>query len=114
MAFVAPRAGTLTDLSAMLSVTTAVTLTGAATVNVQLYSAPSGSNTFSPVAGTLLTLPPLVGIIAIGTVTAGALHGLAVPITTDNRYLLVYSLTSTGTELVDTIVGFASAGLNIT
>jgi BclB C-terminal domain-containing protein len=115
-AFVAPRAGTISSMSAQFSLTAAVSLLGTS-VNLvaQLYSAPSGSNTFSPVPGAIVTLTPALtgAAIAIGTTATGITTGLSVPVTAGTRYLLVFSSTATGLNLVNTIVGYASAGINI-
>jgi hypothetical protein len=39
---------------------------------------------------------------------------LAIPVTAQTRLLLVFSATATGLSLVNTIVGYASAGVTIT
>lgn len=113
--FVAPRAGTITAMSAHFSSTLALSLIGS-TVNItaQLYAAPSGSNAFAPIPGATVALTPaLTGILALGTVSTGLSTGLSIPVTAGSRYLMVYSATATGIGLVNTIVGYGSAGVNI-
>ncbi|KAA5532494.1 hypothetical protein F0919_17060 [Taibaiella lutea] len=115
-AFVAPRSGTISSMTAHFSLTAAVSLLGTSVnINAQLYSAPSGSNTFSPVPGAVVTLAPgLSGVsLAIGTTATGITTGLSIPVVAGNRYLLVFSSTASGLNLVNTIAGYASAGINI-
>ncbi len=113
--FVAPRTGTITSLAAHFSNTAALSLIGSTvTITAQLYSAPSGSNTFAPISGASVVLTPaLTGAITLGTVSTGITTGLSIPVTAGSRYLLVYSATATGLTLVNTVVGYASAGVNI-
>jgi len=113
--FVSPRSGTITSIAGQFSTTAALSLIGSTvTITGQLYSAPSGSNTFSPVAGATVTMAPaLTGIISIGTVSSGITTGLNIPVTAGTRYLMVYSATATGITLINTIAGYASGGVNI-
>jgi len=113
--FVSPRSGTITSISGQFSNTAALSLLGSSiTITGQLYSAPSGSNTFTAVPGALVTMAPtLTGILAIGTTSTGLTTGLSIPVTAGTRYLMVYSATATGLTLVNTVVGYASAGVNI-
>jgi BclB C-terminal domain-containing protein len=113
--FVAPRSGTLTSMAAQFSTTAALALIGTSiTINAQLYSATAGSNLFSPVPGASVVLTPsLTGVVTIGTTATGTTTGLSIPVTAGNRYLLVYSATATGITLVNTVSGYASAGVNI-
>lgn len=113
--FVAPRAGTITSMSAHFSTTAALSLVGT-TVNItaQLYSAPSGSNSFAPIPGASVTLTPaLTGVISLGAVSTGLSTGLSIPVTAGSRYLMVYSATAAGITLINTVAGYASAGVNI-
>ena len=114
-AFSVPRAGTITSLAAYFSTTAALTLVGTTiTITAQLYSSTTPDNTFTPVAGTAVTLTPaLTGVLALGTVSSGILTGLSIPVTAQTRLLLVYSITAAGLSLVNTVAGYASAGLTI-
>ena len=113
--FVAPRSGTITSMAAQFSTTVALALVGSSiTVNAQLYSATSGSNLFSPVPGASVVLTPsLTGVVSIGTTATGTTTGLSIPVTAGSRYLLVYSATASGITLINTVAGYASAGVNI-
>ncbi|WP_343534467.1 exosporium glycoprotein BclB-related protein [Pedobacter sp.] len=114
-AFVAPKNGTITSISGMFSTTVALSVLGTTiTVTGQLYSAPANSNDFSPVAGATVTLAPgLTGIASIGTTMSGSTTGLSIPVTIGTRYLMVYRATATGITLINTVTGYASAGVNI-
>ncbi|HMM23076.1 MAG TPA: exosporium glycoprotein BclB-related protein, partial [Selenomonadales bacterium] len=115
LAFSAPRDGTITSIAAFFSTTVALTLVGTTvTITAQLYSSPTPDNTFTPIAGTLVTLaPPLTGVLALGTISSGVLTGLAIPVTTETRLLMVFSITAEGVTLINTVTGYASAGIGI-
>jgi BclB C-terminal domain-containing protein len=112
-AFTAPRAGTITSVSADLSILLALALIGGtATVTAQLYRAPSGTNVFSPLPGALVTLPTF-STVAIGDVLSGITTGLSVPVLAQDRLIMVFSVTTTGLTIITTVTGFASAGVSI-
>jgi len=115
MAFSVPRDGTITSLSAFFSTTLAQSLVGSTvTVTAQLYQSTTPDNTFTPVPGAVVTLAPaFTGVLAIGAIANGRTTGLSIPVTAGSRLLLVYSATATGLTLVNTLQGYASAGLAI-
>ncbi len=53
------------------------------------------------------------GIVTLGSISSVIVTGLNIPVVAGNRYLLVFSSTATGLTLINTVVGYASAGLNI-
>jgi BclB C-terminal domain-containing protein len=114
-AFSVPRSGTITSIAAFFSTTAALALVGSTiTITAQLYSSTTPDNTFSPVAGTLVTLSPaLTGALAAGAVSNAILTGLSIPVTAQTRLLMVFSATAAGLSLINTIDGYASAGVNI-
>ncbi|MDE7286550.1 MAG: hypothetical protein K2N55_06890 [Lachnospiraceae bacterium] len=114
-AFQVPRAGIITSFSAFLSTTVALSLVGSTvTVNAQIYQSTTPNNVFTPIAGTLISLTPsLSGIISIGTLLNGTLTGLNIPVTAQTRLMLVFSATASGLSLLNTVAGYASAGLSI-
>lgn len=57
--------------------------------------------------------PSLTGVISIGTLLNGSLTGLNIPVTAQTRLMLVLSATASGVNLINTIAGYASAGLSI-
>ncbi|MCP1184104.1 exosporium glycoprotein BclB-related protein [Paenibacillus sp. 1781tsa1] len=115
-AFSVPRDGVITSIAAYFSTTAALALVGSTvTITAQLFSSPTPDNAFTAVPGAIVTLaPPLTGIIALGTISNGITTGLAIPVTAETRLLLVFSATATGLTLVNTVVGYASGGVNIT
>ena len=113
-AFVASRNGTLTSIYAQFSVTVGLNiLVGSLTISATLYTAPPGSNDFTPVPGATVNLDPLTGIISLGTIVDGQATGLNISILAGNKYLLAFSATTTGLSVLATIVGYASAGITI-
>ena len=115
-AFQVPRAGTITSFSAFFSTTAALSLIGSTVVvTAQIYQSATPNNVFSPIAGTLINLTPsLTGVIAVGTLLNGSLTGLSIPVTARTRLMLVLSASASGLTLLNTVVGYASAGLGIT
>lgn len=110
-AFTVPRPGTITSISATISATAALTLTGTATVRAQIYRAVSGSNVFSP-TGAFVDLAPALPLLAlaVGTIASGSAN-VSVPVSTGDRLLMVFSMTTTG--VAATLAGNASAGITI-
>lgn len=115
-AFSVPRDGVITSIAAYFSTTAALALVGSTvTITAQLFSSPTPDNAFTAVPGAVVTLaPPLTGIIALGSISNGITTGLAIPVTAQTRLLLVFSATAAGLSLVNTVVGYASGGVNIT
>ena len=114
-AFQVPRAGIITSFSAFFSTTVGLSLPGSTVaVRAQIYQSATPNNVFSPIAGTLINLTPsLTGIVAIGTLLNGSLTGLNIPVTAQTRLMLVFSATASGLTLLNTVAGYASAGLSI-
>lgn len=113
VAFSAPRAGTITSISAYFNTTAAATILGTATIEAQVYLSTGPNELFTAVGSPVVLSPSLSGVVAIGTIASGTLNGLSIPVAEGNLILLVFSVTTTGTELVDTVIGFASAGVTI-
>ena len=114
-AFSMPRAGTITSLSAYFSTTAALSLLGSSiTIRAQLYVSNTPNNVFTPIPGAIVNLAPaLSGTISIGTISSGITTGLSIPVTAQSRLLMVYSAQASGLSLVNTVVGYASAGIEI-
>ena len=112
-AFSVPRPGTITAISASITLTAALTLVGSTTVNAQIYRAPAGSNTFTP-TGVAVAIP-LPAVLAIGDTFAGASSGFPpVPVSVGDRLLMVYSTTTPGgATIAEVVAGSASAGITI-
>ncbi|MCT6815074.1 exosporium glycoprotein BclB-related protein [Lysinibacillus fusiformis] len=112
-AFTVPRPGTITSISATISATVALTLTGTATVRAQIYRAVQGSNVFSPTAAFVDLTPalPLATLLA-GAIASGNAN-VSVPVSTGDRLLMVFSITTSGATVAVALTGNASAGINI-
>ncbi|MBU7008813.1 exosporium glycoprotein BclB-related protein [Phosphitispora fastidiosa] len=115
MAFSMPRDGMITSIAAFFSTTAALSLVDATvTIRAQLYSSTTPDNIFSPIPGTEVTLTPsLSGLVVAGDISTGLLTGLAIPVAAETRLLMVFSITATGITLLNTVAGYASAGVNI-
>lgn len=112
-AFTVPRPGTITSIAATISATAALTLTGTATVRAQIYRAVQGSNVFSPTAA-FVDLTPALPLAALlpGAIASGSAN-VSVPVTTGDRLLMVFSMTTSGATVLVTLTGNASAGITI-
>ncbi|MFX3649695.1 MAG: exosporium glycoprotein BclB-related protein [Paenibacillus sp.] len=115
-AFSVPRDGVITSIAAYFSTTATLALVDSTvTITAQLFSSPTPDNAFTAVPGAVVTLaPPLTGNIALGTISNGITTGLTIPVTAQTRLLLVFSATATGLTLLNTVIGYASGGVNIT
>jgi len=114
-AFSVPRAGTITSLAGYFSNTLSLALVGSTvTIQAQLYRSTTPNNTFTAVPGATVTLAPgLTGIVSLGQTANGVTSGLNIPVNAQDRLLLVFSATASGLSLLNTVVGYASAGLTI-
>ncbi|MBP1991166.1 exosporium glycoprotein BclB-related protein [Paenibacillus eucommiae] len=114
MAFSVPRDGTITSISGFFSATVALAIvTTTITITAQLFTETT-TNIFSPIPGASVTLsPPIPGPIAIGASSRGTNSGLDISVSEGDRLLMVFSATAAGTTLLNTVVGYASAGVNI-
>ncbi len=116
-AFLVPRDGVITSLSALFSTTVALTLIGTTvTITAQVFrsAGPAATNTLTAIPGASVTLAPaLTGALALGTISTGNATGLSIPVTTGDRLLIVFSATAAGVTLLNTVAGYASAGLSI-
>lgn len=115
MSFSVPRDGTITDITAYFSVVLGLTLVGTTiSITAQLYESTTPDNIFTPIAGALVNLTPaLTGLINVGDTAFGTTTGLAIPVTTGTRLLLVFTITAAGVSLINTVTGYASGGINI-
>jgi len=114
-AFTVPRNGTITNISADFTVLAGTSFgIGSTYVQVQLYSAPAGSTTFAPLAGTAMTLQPGVGLISVGQLLTGSLT-TGVNVSQGDQLLMVFGASNDGGFLViaGSINGYASAGVAI-
>ncbi|MEC0182397.1 exosporium glycoprotein BclB-related protein [Paenibacillus peoriae] len=115
-AFSVPRDGIITSIAGYFSTTAALTLEASSvSITARLFSSPTPNNTFTPVPGAAVTLaPPLTDTISLGNFSSGITTGLAIPVTAGTRLLLVFSATAAGASVLNTVIGYASAGITIT
>ena len=107
-AFIMPRAGEITSLTALLSAATGIILTSNVTVSAQVYI--STGNTFLP-AGLPVVLGTYGPATPSGTIITGTLaQSILVPLGT--RVLVVYTSQSDA-AVAENVQGFASAGITI-
>lgn len=112
-AFDAPRAGTITAISANVSNILPLVLgAGTATVTVALYHAAAGTNVFTPLPGVAASVV-FSGTLVLGSIGSDLTTGLAVPVIAGDRYLLVASVSSVGQLVAIAFNGYISAGLAI-
>jgi BclB C-terminal domain-containing protein len=111
-AFVVPREGSITALSASFVATAAIALTGTATIRAQIYRAPQGSPVFTATGAFVDLAPPIPGPIAIGSSAAGNGSFAPVPVSVGDRLLMVFSVTSSAAVVI-AVVGNAAAGITI-
>ena len=110
---VVPGDETIGAISASFDTSTAGTLFGTFTVTAQIYVSSNGGATYSPLAGTAVTLAPsLTGSVVIGTISSGTLTGLSVSIPAGDLGMVVFS----GSDSVTTesLTGSATAGVSYT
>ncbi|GAJ41851.1 exosporium glycoprotein BclB-related protein [Saccharococcus caldoxylosilyticus] len=113
-AFVVPRTGTVTSISAFFSATVGITLAAAGTVRAELWRASALSNTFTP-TGVFVDLAPAFGpVVTVGN-TAANTASASLPVAAGDKLLLVFSLRTSGPTPINigALTGFASAGVGI-
>lgn len=112
--FLMPRSGVIKSVSAVFSNVVGLSLTGTTiTLKVQLYSCSVSGNLYTPISGASVNLTPgLTGTVALGDTFSGTINGLSVPVSNQTRLLLVVSATATGLSLINTVVGYVSAGVS--
>ena len=113
-AFSVPRAGNITAISATFTTLAALSLVGTTTtINARIYRAPANSNVFTATGATVNLTPPLTGALPLGTISSGSANVPPVPVAQGDRLVMVFSITSTGLTVVQTVTGTASAGITI-
>ncbi len=114
-AFSVPRNCTINSIAAYFSSVLPINLLSATfTIQAQLYASSAPNNLFMAVPGAEVTLPPLTGQLMIGQNVSAISTGLNIPISAGTRLLLVLRARACGPTLVHTLLGYASAGLDIT
>lgn len=110
-AFVIPRNGSISSISASFRATLALDFLGTATVNARIYRASEGSNSFTATDASV-DLTPLSGLLGVNETIYGTSSNFTpVTVAPGDRLLMVFSVT--GPTLATTLTGVASAGINI-
>lgn len=112
-AFSVPSDGVITAISAYFSTATPIALLTNTTVTIkaQLYESTTPDNIFTPIPGAQVILSPTIttGVLPAGSVSHGVVTGLNIPVTSETRLLMVYSISATGAS-VDQILILGYAG----
>lgn len=115
LSFAMPRDGYITAINYTFSLSAAVNfIATTVTVTAQLFTANANSNSFSALTGSDVNMSPtLSGSVAIGTVSTGSLSNLNLYLARGKRVLLVVYITASGINLINTVNGYLSGGVNI-
>jgi hypothetical protein len=97
VAFVVPVASTITSLAGSFTYNSGANLTATdVTITVQVYSAPEGSSTFTPVAGTAVNLGVLTSTSVQNDVLSEGVTGLSIPVAAGTRLMFLGTATAVG------------------
>lgn len=109
------RDGTITAVNAQTSLAAAMALVGTTvTQQVSVWKASTAGSDYSPIPGAMVTLSPsLTGILPIGTTADGTVTGLSIPVVAGDRLLVVYSVTSAGVQLINTVSARVTSSIAI-
>ncbi|WHY71180.1 exosporium glycoprotein BclB-related protein [Fictibacillus enclensis] len=119
-AFVVPRDGIVTSISAFFSATAGVIISEDVTVRAQLWTSTTAgvpdpnSSTFTPIAGAFVDLVPDYNpLVVLGDNAFGTASPISIPVSTGDKLIMVFSLVGSDNILLDSLTGFASAGIVI-
>ncbi|MDM5339748.1 exosporium glycoprotein BclB-related protein [Fictibacillus enclensis] len=120
-AFVVPRDGIVTSISAFFSATVGVIISEDVTVRAQLWTSTTGgiadpnSSTFTPIAGAFVDLvPDYDPLVVLGDNAFNTASPISIPVSTGDKLIMVFSLVGSDSILsLDSLTGFASAGIVI-
>jgi BclB C-terminal domain-containing protein len=109
------RDGTITAVRAQSSLAAAMSLIGTTvTQQVSVWKAGTPDGPYSPIPGATATLAPsLTGILPIGTTADGTTTGLSIPVVAGDRLLVVYSVTSAGVQLLNSVSARVTSSIAI-
>nr|WP_241840698.1 exosporium glycoprotein BclB-related protein [Fictibacillus sp. S7] len=119
-AFVVPRDGIVTSISAFFSATVGVIFSEDVTVRAQLWTSTTAgvpdpnSSTFTPIAGAFVDLvPDYDPTVVLGDNAFGTASPISIPVSTGDKLIMVFSLVGSDSITLDSLTGFASAGIVI-
>ncbi|MFN8286938.1 MAG: hypothetical protein U0V74_09315 [Chitinophagales bacterium] len=112
-AFVVPRSGTITGVSASFTASTAGSYPVVAPlVSAKLFKAvSSGTNMCAPIAATEVVMPFSSTLVSVGTIVNGTIS-CSVPVNAGDRLIMVFHLDSNPIANI-TMNGYGSAGITI-
>ncbi len=113
---VLPGNETITGITASFQLNQLLSLVGTTvTITAQVFVSSDGGATYSPLAGTVVTLAPaLTGIVASGATSNGTVTGLNIPVPAGDLGMVVFSVSAAGISLIDSVDGTATAGVSYT
>jgi BclB C-terminal domain-containing protein len=112
LAFTMPRAGVITNIAAQFDVVLGTFVgIGSMSVSAQVYTAPSGSTTFTA-AGTPVTLNPSISTITVGQRLVGV-QAESISVAQGSQILLLFYLSGSSLVVGSSVNGYASAGISI-
>jgi BclB C-terminal domain-containing protein len=107
-----PKSATITDLTLYFTNTAALNLLN---TNIQvtgrIFVSTTPNNSFSQLGPDFNIDIPLTGVLEIGGIRSQSYHGLSLVVPEKTRLVLVVSATASGLSLVNTVVGYVSAGV---
>ncbi|MGE7023087.1 exosporium glycoprotein BclB-related protein [Solibacillus cecembensis] len=112
-AFVVPRAGNITAISASFKELLGVALVGTTTINATIYKATGTSAVYTATAASVNLSPSITGAVSIGQIFAASANLAPIPVAQGDRLVMVYSITVSGVTVIQVLTGTASAGITI-
>lgn len=114
-AYTVQHAGTITNISATFTITTAYDIVGQdAIVNARVYRAPAGSDIFSPTTANVDLAPAITSLLSVGTTLTGVMAVVPpVAVAAGDRLLVVFTLSGSAGDLASMVTGTASANVTI-
>jgi BclB C-terminal domain-containing protein len=83
------------------------------TVNAQLYYAAPGSNSFDPIASSVIAMQPQASSINLGTLMYGAANGINYPVAQGGRLILAYNTVGGMLTAIGVLTGSGSAAIGL-
>lgn len=113
-AFVVPRAGNITAISASFTATVGLNLLlASANVTAQIYKAPASSSIFTATNAVVQLAPALTGVVTVGQIVNGSANLAPIPVAQGDRLVMLYTVAGTGVTVAVALTGTASAGITI-
>ncbi len=105
------RNGTITRVVASASLPMAQAFSGVVTLTAEVWASSPVSNIYTPIARVTLA-PTLTGFVSSGT-TADGSSGLSIPVSAQEKLIVVFSATATGSPVANSIPAKVSVGVEV-